>query len=61
MEPNLLVCNFCGRTIKTREAFYESKAYRVFAKGVVDSCGDTTSVLSCERCEVLRMRATCPR
>ena len=28
-----LACDFCGRAIQTDEAFYESKAYRVFAEG----------------------------
>jgi hypothetical protein len=55
-ESIALRCDFCGRTFQPDEAFYESRAYRVFEEGAIDECGNDSAILSCESCEVIRMR-----
>ena len=49
-------CDFCGKVFKTDEAYYESKAFRLL-EGGPEECGCDSAVLTCERCEVIRMRA----
>ena len=55
LGPRSLACDFCARVFKTDEAYYESKAFRLF-EGGPEECGCDSAVLSCERCEVIRMR-----
>jgi hypothetical protein len=55
LGPRSLVCDFCGRVFQRDEAFYESNAFRLL-EGGPEECGGDSTVLSCERCEVIRMR-----
>lgn len=61
MNNNALVCNFCGKAIKRNTAFCASIVYRMFAKDDIQECGDDYTLLSCEKCEGIRMRALKPR
>lgn len=56
LGPRTLACDSCGRSSREDEAFYESKAYRIL-NGDLEECGADSAVLSCERCEVIHMRA----
>jgi hypothetical protein len=56
LGPRSLACDFCGKGFQKGDAFYESRAFRVL-EGGPDECGCDSAVLSCERCEVIRMRA----
>jgi hypothetical protein len=55
LGPRSLACDFCGNTFQKDEAYYESRAFRLFENGPED-CGEDSAVLSCERCEEFRMR-----
>ena len=56
LGPRSLACDFCGKVFRTDEAYYESKAFRLL-EGGCEECGCDSTVLSCERCEVIRMQA----
>jgi hypothetical protein len=56
LGPRSLACDCCGTVFKTNDAYYESRAFRLF-KGGPEECGCDSAVLSCERCEVIRMRS----
>ena len=56
LGPRSLACDFCGRVFETDAAYYESKALRLL-EGGPEQCGCDSTVLSCERCEVIRMRS----
>ena len=55
LGPRSLSCDFCGKDFQTNETYYESKAFRLL-DGVPEDCGCDSTVLSCERCEMIRMR-----
>jgi hypothetical protein len=56
LGPRSLACDFCGRVVQMDEAYYESRAFRLLDGGP-EECGCDSAVLTCERCEVIRMRA----
>jgi hypothetical protein len=55
LGPRSLACDFCGKVFERDETFYESKTFQLL-EGGPEECGCDSTVLSCERCEVIRMR-----
>jgi hypothetical protein len=53
LGPRSLACDSCGRHFKAEESFYESRAFRLLEGGPED-CGESSVMLTCERCEDIR-------